>query len=1044
MSLIQAAFARKRTVWLMLVLLLMTGSQSFFNIPRESTPDIALPMLYISVTQEGMSTSDADSLLVEPIAQELEGLTGLKKVTSTGSHGHASLQLEFEAGTEIDAVLADVRERVDKAQPNLPADAKEPTVSEINMALFPVLAISLSGQIDERILTRIARDLRDRIESIPEVLEVTLAGSREEMLEITLPPQLMESHELQQENLITRIQRNHRVVTSGNIDTGVGHYSIEVPGLITNTNQIYTLPLRATETGTLLFKNIGNAERTFKDPTSLARTNGLPTINLEVKKRIGANIISAIEQTRALIDTLQPHWPPGIEVHYSQDQSVAIKDTLNDLTNNVVMATLLVMLVMLASLGLRSALLVSIAIPGAFLMAILLLNTLGYTLNMVVLFSLILAVGMLVDGAIVVTEYADRRLAEGLTRDAAYLEAAQRMAWPITASTATTLSAFMPLLFWPGTTGEFMKYMPITLLTTLSASLAMALIAIPVIGSNLGLQRQQTRQKQQLASGKEQPAPDNRVESDSSSKLTLSYLKLLRYALNRPLTVLLLACAVLIGSFSLYSTFGKGVEFFPDTDAEAISVTARGRGDLSIWEKDEFVKNIESILLRIPGLKTINTQVIGGQTAQETPKDTIGLIQAELHNWQHRAHADKIVAQIRQNTSAFPGLIIEVEKRKDGPAQGRAIQLILLGDDLVTLKESAKNIYERLRADKTLVDVRSTLPAPGIEWHYQVNRDIAARYSADIANIGSMIQMATKGVHVGDYRPGDTDEALDIIARYPKAYRTLSQLNSMRVATPQGLIPLSLFVERIAKPKVSQIKRRNGQYMYIVEANPAPGKITDNIVKTLLPEVQQLLPAGIEIQLGGDREQQAESGAFLISAFSIALFIMAIILVTQFNSFYQAALILSAVVFSTAGVLLGLLLKGEPFGIVMSGVGVIALAGIVVNNNIVLIDTYNVLKHGGLSPYDAALETCRQRLRPVLLTTITTVLGLLPMVFQVNIALLDQSISLAPPSAQWWTQLSSAIAGGLVFATVLTLFVTPAMLVLSHSPENRHRTHALE
>lgn len=1034
MSIISACFQRKRSIWLILILLLITGTQSFIHIPRESTPDISLPMLYVSITQEGISAKDADKLLIEPIAQELEGLVGLKKVITSGSQSHASLQLEFQAGTDIDRALTDVRERVDNAKANLPADADEPSVSEINMALFPVLAISLSGQLDERILTGVARDLRDRLESIPEVLEVTLAGSREELLEVTLPPHAMDTYGLQQETLLTQIRRNHMVIASGNIDTGVGNYKVQVPGLISQVSEILQLPMLASPSGTLLFEDIGSVERTFKDPTSLARTNGLPTITLEVKKRIGANIISAIDQARAMIQTLQPHWPAGIEVHYSQDQSVAIKETLSDLTNNVTMATLLVMVIILASLGLRSAFLVGIAIPGAFLTAILLLDALGYTLNMVVLFSLILAVGMLVDGAIVVTEYADRRLAEGATRNSAYLEAAQRMAWPITASTATTLSAFMPLVFWPGTTGEFMKYMPITLLMTLSASLAMALVAVPVIGSNLGKQKNRAEKSQHQSSQK--------IGKDHW--LTECYLHLLASALNRPVSVLCLAIAILIGSFFLYGSFGKGVEFFPDTDAEAISVTIRGRGDLSIWEKDDLVKKVESILLRVPALKTVNTQVLAGQTEQETPEDTIGLIQAELQPWQKRAHADKVVRQIRAHTNQFPGLIIEVEKRKEGPAQGRAIQLILLSNDLNILQATTQKLYDKFRDHPLLQDARSSLPTPGIEWHYLINRDLAARYGADIANIGNMIQMATNGVRVGEYRPGDTDEALDIIARYPKAYRSLDQLQHMRVNTNQGLIPLSLFVTRQAKPKVNQIKRQNGLFTYKVEANPAPGKITDNVLNALLPEAKKDLPPNVLVELGGDREQQAESGAFLMRAFSIALFIMAIILVTQFNSFYQAGLILSAVIFSTAGVLLGLILKGEPFGIVMSGVGVIALAGIVVNNNIVLIDTYNVLhKQKGLSPYAAALETCRQRLRPVLLTTITTVLGLLPMVFQINIALLDQSIALAPPSAQWWTQLSNAIAGGLVFATLLTLFVTPAMLVLAHPKKKRHLALAI-
>ncbi|MEJ2755058.1 MAG: efflux RND transporter permease subunit, partial [Gammaproteobacteria bacterium] len=754
---------------------------------------------------------------------------------------------------------------------------------------------------------------------------------------------------------------------------------------------------------------------------------------------IGANIISAIDQAHSLIDQVSPHWPEGIYVHYSQDQSRSIKETLSDLSNNVVMATLLVMMVILASLGIRSAILVAISIPGSFLTAILIINSIGYTLNMVVLFSLILAVGMLVDGAIVVTEYADRRLQEGVNRNNAYKEAAQRMAWPIIASTATTLAAFMPLLFWPGITGEFMKYLPITLLATLSASLLMALIALPVVGSTLG--RSNTRANTRTAHAHpdcEHSAPCDKAKihtasntfSDHSSWLTRHYLWVLQHAIVHPILVLCLALSILIGSFVLYGAFGHGVEFFPETDADAISVTVRGRGDLSLSEKDRFVREVENLLLRTPGLKTINTQVLTGRTQQDSPEDTIGIIQAELKNWHERAHADKIVAQLRQRTADFPGLIVEIDKRKDGPAQGFAIQLLLLSQELESLTSTTQDLADFIKQDPRIHEVRSSLPIPGIEWRYHIDRNLAARYGADVANIGSMIQMATNGVKVGEYRPGNTDEALDIIVRYPKANRHLESLSTMRVTTEQGLIPLSHFVTRQALPKVSQITRQNGFYLYKIEANPAPGEITNNVLQSLLPEIKSRLPDGIALKLGGDLEQQEESAQFLQNAFSIALFIMTIILVTQFNSFYQAALILSAVIFSTAGVLLGLLLKGEPFGIVMSGVGVIALAGIVVNNNIVLIDTYNALIKTGMAARAAAIETGRQRLRPVLLTTITTILGLVPMVMQINIALLEQTVSFDPPSAQWWTQLSNAIAGGLLFATLLTLIFTPCLLVL--------------
>ena len=1028
-SLIDASLNRSRTVLMLFCLIMLVGFSTLLSIPKESSPDVTVPFVYVSVVHDGISAEDADTLIFKPLEKELRSIDGLKEMVSTATTSHLSIMLEFYTDIDIDKALLDVRQKVDDAKAELPDDSKEPRVKEINVALFPVLLVTLSGDIEESVLYAVADDLQDRIEALPGVLEADIKGKREEIAEIIVDPTNMDSYGISFADLVNLLGNNNQLVASEALDSGAGHFDVKIPGLIKNIDDLLNLPVKVSEKDVVLFKDVAVGRFAYKDRKNSARMNGKPAVTLEIKKRIGSNIIETLDSVKDLVKQVQPYWPEGIEVSLAQDESKSIKELLHDLFNNVLIATLLVMILILGSLGIRSAMLVGIAIPGAFLMSITLLSLNGYTMNMVVLFALILSVGMLVDGAIVVTEYADRRLTEGASKFQAYRDAAQRMAWPVISSTATTLAVFLPLLFWPGTTGEFMKFLPLMLLFTLSASLLMALFIIPTIGSIWGGRGYDASTLAGI-----QAAEEGRF--DDLKGATGFYLRFLSKAIRRPLYVLGFSIAALVGTFILYGAIGHGVEFFPDVDTDVGMVDIRARGNLSIKEREELVLKVEQRIFHMDEIQSIYTSsFIKGPN--DAAADLVGRIQIELANWQHRRPIKNVLAEIEKLTADIPGVIIETHKKEMGPGGGTDIQLQFTSNSVDAIKpmlEKTKKIFD---ADPELKDVRDDLPLEGIEWQIDVNREEASRYGTDIVNTGALIRMITGGQKVGEFQPNFSNDEFDIVLRYPQQDRNINQFTQVNIQTAYGLIPLSNFVEQIAAPLSGDVIRIDGKYRYRLTANVTEGVNATNKIQELSEQLKKLdwREAGVEPRFRGDFEMMAETGNFLMTAFSIALFLMAVILVTQFNSFYQALLIMSAIILSVVGVLLGLMIRGEPFGIVMSGVGIIALAGIVVNNNIILIDTYNVLIKEGFEPVEAALRTCAQRFRPVMLTAITTVVGLLPMVMQWNIDLINQSFSVGAPSSQWWTQLSTAIVGGLTFATFLTLALTPCLLVLG---ERRH------
>lgn len=1027
-SLIDRIIGRHRAVLLLLCLLIIAGFSAYLSIPKERSPDVQIPFIYVSVVHQGISPEDAERLIIKPLEKEMKSIDGVKEMTAYAVEGRASVTLEFSPGFDSQKALLDVREKVDIAGSFLPEDAEEPVINEINLSKFPIVNVILMGDMPERSLLTIAKRLQDEIEAIPEVLSVNLAGDREDVVEVIIDPMLMEGYQFSIADVFSVFDRNNILIASGALNDEIGRYNIKVPGLLEGIKDIDNVPLKVNRNAVVTAADVTNVRRTYRDATGYARVNGSSAMVLEVSKRPGENIIDTINNIKQTVKEAALLFPPNLQYAFAQDESQAIFDILTDLQNNIIFAILLVMIIIILYIGIKSSLLISIAIPGSFLIGILVLSFLDMTLNIVVLFSLILSVGMLVDSAIVVCEYASRMMQEGYSRKKSYAIASRRMVWPIIASTVTTVIVFLPLLFWPGIVGQFMKYMPITIIATLSGSLLMALVFIPTIGAVFG-KKEQTDQVIQ------QDHSDGEIHP-----FTEKYVRALKFILQHPGKFALTILAAMIGVIILYGKIGKGAEFFPAIEPENAKVNVYARGNLSIDEKDAMVQQVEAKILEHFSDEIAIVYARSGGTGDNRgnqAEDLIGSIFVEFQNWRIRRKASVILDEIKYYTQDIPGILIRTEESEQGPGQNKPIFIQVASYAPELLEPYVSKIVAAMESIDGFKDIEDTRPIPAIEWNIAIDRATAARFGTDTLTVGNTIKLVTNGLKASTYRPNDTDDEVDVLVRYPEDKRGLTALDNIRVTTANGdLVPISSFVERIAKPQLSSVLRADGYRVMNITSNIEEDVLAQDLLQSLQEKMKDIeRDSRLFVQFKGDDEDQKETGAFLQNAFLLALFVMALILVTQFNSIYHMLIILSAVFLSTTGVLLGLLITNQAFGVVMCGVGIIALSGIVVNNNIIYIDTFRQLKNEGLSVTEAIVGTGMQRIRPILLTSVTTILGLIPMVTGMNINFITREVTFGAPSTQWWTQLSTSIAGGLAFATVLTLFFTPALLALVHRRE---------
>ncbi|MGB3503080.1 MAG: efflux RND transporter permease subunit [Mesorhizobium sp.] len=1014
MDIVKIAIKNARLTLAVLVFLLIAGALAYQSVPKEAEPDVAIPIIYVSLAYQGISPEDSERLLLRPVETQLKSLKGLKEMRSAAFQGGGYVLVEFDPSTDLSDALIDVRNKVQDAKRDIPAGAEEPTVNEVNVSEFPVLVVTLSGDLPERVLTTAAKALRDKIEEVPGVLEGTIQGSREDLVEAIIDPVKLQSYGLNLEQIIQGMGASNSLVAAGNIEGTEGRYAIKVPALIETPEDVARLPVVAGPNAVVRVQDLATVRATYKDAETITRLDGKNAIAIEVKKRVGANIVETIDGAKAVADEFVKTAPPGMVVTYTQDKSVFVNQLLNDLQNHVLIAVILVFIVILYALSGRSSLLIGMAIPSSFLMGILLLTMMGFTINMIVLFSLILAVGMLVDDAIIVVEFAERRMTEGMPKEEAFELAAKRMAGPVIAATMTRIAAFSPLLFWPGIIGDFMKYLPITLIVTLAASMAYALIFAPTLGALFADVPEH-----------EEPPKDG------------VYMAVVKKAVHYPITAVMLTMALLGGGLWAYINYGNGVEFFPSVEPDYGLLYVHARGNLSLAEMDAATREAENRLLGWPGVKSVYTRAgksRGG--GQDIPEDVVGVIQYEFVDWRERKPAHEILDDLRVTMAGIPGVDVEVRVPDAGPPTGKPIQVRLSAVDPAGLNDFAKRVAERVAQVPGAIDITDGNPPPGIDWALQIDRSKAAQYGISPLSVGVVVQLVTGGLKLTDYRPAGADDAVDIRLRLPEDRRTLAALDELRVVTSQGSVPISNFVTRAPEQTVGILNRIDGKRTVTVQGNVASGFQVAVVQAEIAKAVAEMAQPGIDWKLAGSSQDSEEAGAFLTNAFGAAIFLIFIVLLAQFNKFTSVFLVLTCVIMAVVGALLGMLATGQAFVIVMSGIGMIALAGVVVNNNIVLIDTYDRLRHEGWNKLDAVLQTCRERARPVVLTAMAAILGVLPIAFGLGLEIFHQETTINAPSTQWWIALSSAIVFGLSFATVLTLVVTPSMLMIFTRSDN--------
>ncbi|APR98735.1 efflux RND transporter permease subunit [Wolbachia endosymbiont of Folsomia candida] len=1011
---------RNRAVILLLIVIFIFGSYAYVKMPRESNPDIQIPIISVFVGLPGISAQDSEKLLVIPIETELRSIEGVTELKAIATDNGAHIILKFATEYDNKEVLDNVRSKLSNIKTKLPIEAESPIINEINLSLFPILNVGLIGNLPERALAEIARKLKKEIESLPNVLKVEVAGVRKETVEIIVEPTVLTKYNIQSNEIFHAISNNNRLVGAGSLENDTGKYSIKISGLLKNIEDIMNIPIRSQDDAVLRIKDIAKVYPRFEDHEGFARINGLSSVVLEISKRNGKNIIDTVNQVKYLMDKAKDQLPENLKVVYLNDQSKNVRDVLDDLENGIIFAVLLILIIIMFSMGTRIAILVALSIPGSFLIGIIALYSMGITLNIVVLFSLIMAVGMLVDDAIVISEYADRKMIAGMDKVEAFHTSVRDMFYPVVSSTLTKLAVFFPLLLWPDTVGKFMQYIPITIILTLTGSLIMALVFIPTLGAIFG---------KPSVTSKEEIERMNAIESGeikSAGPIIRTYVRMLEKVLDHPKKFVCIVVSVLFSFSILYFSFGPGVKFFPKVDPDNILVSVKAKESLSAKERDLILKEVEERILSVE--KEIGVSYSRSGAFSD---NVIAKIQLELMDWRFRRKAKHILSDIRSSLQNMKGIIIDVQEEKSGPSSDKPIQINLSGNALSLNLAVEKMLKMMNQPSSGFINIQDSRSSPEIEWNMSVDKSKATSSGVSVATIGDFIKMVTSGVLIGKYRPNNLDEEIDIVLRFPRKDRNMKTIDNLFINTVNGPYPMSNIVKYAPEKKINKLSRIDGLRTVTISSDVDTGYLVDERIKFIQNSIAQDWDKGVKIVFKGDKENQQKSGAFLLQAFILAITLMVLVLITQFNNVYHTFIVMTAVFLSTTCVFFVFFLTNQVFVIVMCGVGIIALAGIIVNNNILLLDAF----HTQIKAHKNDIKRCVinasiSRVRPILLTVATTVLGLIPMITRLNINFFTLQITYDAPSSQWWVDISTTIACGVLVATALTLFFTPALLVM--------------
>ena len=1022
-----AALSRQSTVMVLLVFIIIAGVVSYSALPRESDPDITIPYIFVTTSFEGVAPEDMETLVTMPLERKLKGLSDTKEISSISDDGVSIIRVEFTPDVDIDDALQKVRDKVDQAKPDLPGDLPDdPVINEVNLSETPILNVVLSGPFSLKRLNVFAENLEDRIEGVQGVLDANIIGGLEREIHVEFDMDRVAFYNIPLSSLLGSVQNANVNTPGGSVEIGQAKYLVRVPADFKHPDEIDRIVVHENDGRPIYLRDIATIRDHYKDPTSKSRINGVQSVTIEVKKRAGENIIMINDEVKRIIAEEQEILPPTLRIDLTADQSQDIRLMVADLQNNIITGLLLVLIVVFAFIGGRSALFVSLAIPLSMLITFTVLDIFSYTLNMVVLFSLILSLGMLVDNGIVVVENIYRHMHMGKSRMQAAQDATDEVAWPVIASTLTTIGAFFPMVFWPGIMGEFMSYLPVTVIIALIASLFIALVINPVLSAKFqGVPKEDADAK---------PSVVDRM----MQKLVNMYRPILEWSLNNRLKVLSMSFGFLIFSIVAFSMFGKGVEFLPDTEPKRADVKIKAPIGTNLDASDRFVKIVEQIAQEYPDIEyTI------ANTGESGSSDEIGthysLVKLDYVDIQERSRpSSETTSEIRDRLNEIiRGAEIRAEAEQMGPPTGDPVNLEIYGRDLRHLGELASNIKRAIRDIPGLVDLKDNYVAAKPEIRVDVDKEKAALLGLDANTIAQAVKTAINGYKVGVYREGKDE--YDIVAKLPKENRnSLDDIKRITISGPNGEpIPLTSLCTVTLGGGLGGINRIDQKRVVTLSADVS-GRLAEQVIadiETVLADFD--FPRGYSYQFTGEQEEQREASEFLTKAFGTALFLIFIVLVTQFNSTSTPFIILTAVILSLGGVMIGLLLTGTAFGVIMTGVGVLSLAGVVVNNAIVLIDYYEQLKAKGVAYRDALVEAGLTRFRPVLLTAITTVLGLIPMATGVSFDFINFRIDTGSETSQWWGPMAVAVIFGLAVSTILTLVVVPCLCSLQETLKER-------
>jgi len=1025
----RVALQRQSTVLLLLALIVVTGVYCYVTLPRESFPDIEIPYVFITTAYEGVAPSDMESLITIPIERKLKGLKDVKEIRSTSSEGLSTVAVEFMPGVNMDEALQGVRDKVNQAKPDLPTDLPaDPFIKEVAFSDIPIMRINLSGPFSLKRLKAIADDMADRLDSVKGVLDTELSGGLDREIHVEFDLDRVAAYNVPFSSLLAAVQRSNVNMPGGSMDIGPSKFTVRIPEDFKDPTEIFSLVAFVRDGRPVYLRDLAFIRDSYKDPLTRARINGQPSVSLDVMKRTGENIIEVSDGVRRVIEEMKPELPPTLKIDITSEMADEIRMLVDDLQNNILSGLILVLGIIFLTISGRAAVMVSLAIPFSMFITFVLMTGLGVTLNMVVLFSLVLALGMLVDDAIVIVENIDRHMQEGLSRLEAARVATDEVAWPVITSTLTTLGAFFPLLFFPGIMGEFMKYLPLTLILSLGASLFVALVINPVLAA-----RFQTVAAEALKDFVEQP-----------SFLTRMYMKLLRLALRHRGLTILLAFVLLVVSIGVFGKFGKGVAFFPKMEPSGGYVYIKAPVGTSLDASDRLAAVVEKLVAQYKDIEHViaNVGAVGGNPFSQGGVGThINKVIMDFKKFHDRSRPSSgIITEVRQRVAGLiQGAEVQVREEEHGPPTGAPFNLELYGPDIDRLGELSREVKKYVRDIRGLVDLRDDYVEGRPELRVRVDKEKAALLGLDTLTIAYVVKAAVNGVKVGTYRQ-DQDE-YDIVARLPEKDRhAIESLKRLTISGPHGEpIPLTSVAEVTMTSGLGSINRRNQKRVVTVEGD-ASGRLANDIIKEAKVRLAKYpWPVDCSYAFTGEQEEQHTAQVFLTKAFFAAIFIIFLILVTEFNSIVTPFIILTSVLLSFIGVFLGLVITGRPFSVTMTGVGVVALTGVVVKNAIVLIDFYNQQLARGMSVYDALVRTGALRFRPVMLTALTTILGLIPTAVGVSIDFKHFKLLIGGETVEMWSAMAGVVIFGLAVATLLTLVVVPVLCSLAAGLQSRRR-----